>query len=83
MQIIPGKQIALNVINNKEISTVELPRLPGDKVVYETCVFPYIGDSKVIDCYDNIEQAHKTHNALVRHEMEHERAQKILQKNNT
>ena len=54
MQIFPGRQIELTRVEDVEISTVELPRLPGDdRVLYETCIFPDDGLSDVVARYDS------------------------------
>ena len=60
MQIFPGKQIALNRVRDMEISTVELPRLPGDdQVRYETCIFQF----------STAQEAHTAHNSIVEREL--------------
>ena len=65
MMIFPGKTIALNRVGGAEISTVELPRLPGDeRVRYETCVFYDDAGSEVFDQYDKAEEAHRSHNII-------------------
>ena len=70
--ILPGKQIALNRVGDREISTVKLPRFPGDvKVVYETCIFFDNDDSNVVARYDSEVEAHRSHNTIVQHEMNH------------
>ena len=70
MQIFPGKQIALNRVRDMEISTVELPRLPGDdQVRYETCIFPDNGVSRVVDQYSTAQEAHTAHNSIVEREL--------------
>ena len=70
--LFPGKQIALNSVGDREISTVELPRLPGEvEVVYETCIFFDNGDSNVVARYDSEAAAQRSHNAIVQHEMNH------------
>jgi hypothetical protein len=73
MQIFPGKQIALNRIRDMEISTVELPRMPGDdQVRYETCIFFDNALSRVVDQYSTAEEAHKAHNSIVERELTQE-----------
>ena len=70
--LFPGKQIALNRVGDREISTVDLPRFPGEvEVVYETCVFFDNNDSNVVARYDSEAEAHRSHNAIVQHEMNH------------
>ena len=70
MQIFPGKQIALNRIRDMEISTVELPRMPGDdQVRYETCIFYDNSLSEVVDQYSTEEEAHRAHNSIVEREL--------------
>ena len=70
MQIFPGKQIALNRIRDMEISTVELPRMPGDdQVRYETCIFYDKSLSEVVDQYSTVEEAHRAHNRIVEREL--------------
>ena len=65
MVIFPGRIIALNRVGKTEISTVELPRMPGDdQVRYETCVFYDDAGSEVFDQYDTIEDAHQGHNII-------------------
>jgi hypothetical protein len=65
MMIFPGKIVALNRVGKAEISTVELPRMPGDdQVRYETCVFYDDAGSEVFDQYDTIEDAHASHNII-------------------
>jgi hypothetical protein len=79
MQIFPGKQIALNRIRDMEISTVELPRMPGDdQVRYETCIFydnslsevvDHYALNEVVDQYSTEEEAHRAHNSIVEREL--------------
>jgi hypothetical protein len=80
MMIVPGKQLALNRVGDSEISTVELPRFPGeDQIVYETCIFSDNGTSNVVGRYENASEAHRAHNAIVQHELAHFMAKEIYQ----
>ena len=80
--IFPGKQIALNRVGIREISTVELPRFAGeDRVRYETCVFFDNGSSDVVGRYNTLEEAHQFHNAIVKHELFHAGVAEIQQTN--
>ena len=66
MQIFPGRQIVLTRVEDVEISTVELPRLPGDdRVLYETCIFPDDGLSDVVARYDSETAAARGHADIV------------------
>jgi len=66
MKIFPGKQIAITRIGLLEISTVELPRLPGDdRQVWESCIFPDEGPSDVVARYDSAEKAAQGHAEIV------------------
>ena len=68
--IFAGKQIALNRVRDMEISTVELPRFPGDnRVRYETCLFYDNGTSEVLRQYDTVEAAIGNHNQIFMQEM--------------
>ena len=71
MQIFPGRQIALARVGDREISTVELPRFPGDPVRFETCIFPDSAPSHVVAQYDSAETAESRHAWLVEHEQKH------------
>jgi hypothetical protein len=69
--MIASKQIALNRVGEMEISTVELPRFAGEDIVYETCIFYDNGNSNVVAQYKNVADAHRAHNAIVQHELNH------------
>ncbi len=71
MQIFPGRQIAVTRVGDQEISTVELPRLPGDDIKFETCIFPDHGLSHVVARYDTEEEARFKHDFLVEHQRRH------------
>ena len=82
MVTFPVKQIALNRVGIREISTVELPRFAGeDRVRYETCVFFDNGSSDVVGRYNTLEEAHQFHNAIVKHELFHAGVAEIQQTN--
>ena len=71
MQIFPGKQISLNRVGRVEISTVELPRLPGDdRVRYETCLFYDDAGSDVVAQYATQDAAIGNHNQIFLQELQ-------------
>ena len=63
-QFQPPVQICLNRINDKEISTVLLPRFDNEVKVWETCVF-YAKSSDVVARYITEADAIEGHNTLV------------------
>ena len=71
MLIFPGRRIELTRVGDREISTVELPRFPGDPVRFETCIFPDSAPSHVVAQYVTEAEAQSQHRALVEHEQKH------------
>ena len=66
LKIFPGNQIALTRMGSNEISTVELPRMPGDdRRVWETCIFPDQGHSEVVARYNSAEEAALGHADII------------------
>lgn len=66
MEIFPGKVVALDRAGSVEVSTVELPRLPGDdRVVFETCLFHDDDYSEVERQYFTREQALAGHQEIL------------------
>jgi len=66
MEIFPGKVVALDRAGSVEVSTVELPRLPGDdQIVFETCLFHDDGLSEVVEQYETLEEAVEIHKKIL------------------
>ena len=66
MEMFMGQTIALARVGTVEISTVELPRLPGDdRVVFETCLFHDNDYSEVERQYFTREQALAGHQEIL------------------
>ena len=71
MMIFEGRKIAVTHVGNRKISTVELPREPGDPVLFETCIFYDSEPSQVVAQYVEEAEARTRHAWLVEHEQKH------------
>ena len=65
MMIFPGRQVAVTRVGDREISTVELPRFPGEPVRFETCIFHDHAPSHVVAQYVTEAEAQIEHTKLV------------------